>query len=1021
VVLDVAVPSVVYLPACFKKEFARILTTVVQLLGPRDCQLPITALGALLLHAPQSAVSLVGELMSRVRAFDRGDFGALIESAKKRAARTARGNPRTVVERSSLSKRICEVVRRSGPCRKAAVMLAPQADMATGQRAMDVARLLHPTGPLPGEAGAALVAPVQVSNDDVLKAIRSFPKESAPGRGGTRPEHLRAACEAWGGVGAQAADALTHVVNAILSGEVADILNQGELLLISKGEGRGWRPIVLLPVLRRLASKCALAASRDIIAPFMVEARQFGVGRPGGVEVVASTVGSIVDEGGVVRSIDLENAFNSIRRDTAYDAVKDAFPRLAPYAFATYSRPLRLHLRGAPGCTVDATRGGPQGDPFSPFAFAVALARARARVAERADEAGFQFVDWWYVDDGCVVVEEEHAGTFEELLREEGGAIGCALKFVTRAPRDHLRVPLGDNRRSERVRQCADAIRDLRRTVTDDPHTAFALLRTCLAPAVRLRLLARCRRDVDWEDVDDQLRGAMEDILGGADGLEDDGTWAQCQLPVAEGGCGLQSMQDHASAFFGEAAGVRAGDAEALAAARALLRLPEQHAADTAAPVDNVGIVANALRRRWMASAEARGARDTVHAQDVAHEWTGDFLVHHPKAVGMEGYMRPEAFRRALRNRLGMRHVVASGSHAAENPDEEVHGAVAPPCTRCRQGMEPDCRHAIGCVGSRGTRHNAVRDVIAKFAREAGRECRVEQTLERLQQWATRGGAEVCGAPSHESPVIDDESRDGAASSGDDPQARPRAARTRLGSSERPIDVLILHRPVGASSAAALDVTIALPDSRAGVAGLRARGGPDWRRALTLARRRKEQLRAEIMKRGASFDPIVFSTNGRVDDGSVGALEKIASEWGLAHGCPKGEALTVLRGRISNAIHGWNGECLLSLCRRAVEARREDHRRQPSGGALTYREDSDQSPSEDWDFEGTGVQSDGSENPERLVMPIAADHPTGSMGSNVSEPSRLSDPEARNPCERPFGGVFGADENEGQQGVVTHL
>ena len=78
--------------------------------------------------------------------------------------------------------------------------------------------------------------------------------------------------------------------------------------------------------------------------------------------------------------------------------------------------------------------------------------------------------------------------------------------------------------------------------------------------------------------------------------------------------------------------------------------------------------------------------------------------------------MHPEAFRRALRNRLGLTNAIP------ENTE----------CPRCKQVMEPDCRHAIGCQGSRSTRHNAVRDALSAYAREAGRKTAIEQSLAML-------------------------------------------------------------------------------------------------------------------------------------------------------------------------------------------------------------------------------------------------------------------------------------------------
>ena len=166
------------------------------------------------------------------------------------------------------------------------------------------------------------------------------------------------------------------------------------------------------------------------------------------------------------------------------------------------------------------------------------------------------------------------------------------------------------------------------------------------------------------------------------------------------------------------------------------------------------------------------------------------------------------------------------------------------------------------------------------------------------------------------------ERRDASDADTDDdaPQAAAAAQRPPArGNSDRPCDLIILHCTASASTTVlALDVTIALPDSVAGMTGMNARDEVDWDRALSLARRRKEKMRMEVESRGASFEPIVLSSNGKIDDDSEKVLRKLSSEWGLAHGCTAGMALRVLRGRISNEIHKWNGECLLNLCRMKV-------------------------------------------------------------------------------------------------------
>ena len=43
-------------------------------------------------------------------------------------------------------------------------------------------------------------------------------------------------------------------------------------------------------------------------------------------------------------------------------------------------------------------------------------------------------------------------------------------------------------------------------------------------------------------------------------------------------------------------------------------------------------------------------------------------------------------------------------------------------------------------------------------------------------------------------------------------------------------------------------------------------------------------------------------------------LASLSTDWGVAHDCSAGAALRILRGRISNTIHGWNGERDPAIC-----------------------------------------------------------------------------------------------------------
>ena len=212
--------------------------------------------------------------------------------------------------------------------------------------------------------------------------------------------------------------------------------------------------------------------------------------------------------------------------------------------------------------------------------------------------------------------------------------------------------------------------------------------------------------------------------------------------------------------------------------------------------------------------------------------------------------------------------------------------------------MAPDHRHAVGCAAQRNTRHNAVRDVIAEYEGEAGKKWRREQSFAQLARMTGRGEH---GVPTGDA-TIDMDDEDDA---------------TNNANGERPSDIVIIHRISDApTTVTAFDVTMALPDSRHRVTGMKARGedGPEWQRAIRMARERKEKNRRRVEDLGAGYEPIVLSSNGRPDKQTMKVLAEFAKDWALAHGCSPGDAMKVLRIRMSCATHRWNGKILKSLC-----------------------------------------------------------------------------------------------------------
>ena len=129
--------------------------------------------------------------------------------------------------------------------------------------------------------------PITVSEEEIVRAIRSFPNDSAGGPDGLRPQHLKDMTGPITNCGAQAlTSALSRFVTVVLQGKVPMSIRPfffgASLTALTKKEG-GIRPIAVGCTLRRLAAKVAgfrvMAKMAALLAP-----RQLGYGVRGGAE-----------------------------------------------------------------------------------------------------------------------------------------------------------------------------------------------------------------------------------------------------------------------------------------------------------------------------------------------------------------------------------------------------------------------------------------------------------------------------------------------------------------------------------------------------------------------------------------------------------------------------------------------------------------------------------------------------------------------------------------------------------------
>jgi len=171
---------------------------------------------------------------------------------------------------------------------KAAIRIVSSEDKPAPDNADTLTKLLdkHPPSPSGGSIAYPLSGPsvsYKATEEEVRRAIRSFPSGSCGGPDGIRPQHIAdlVNCKE---SGFPLLSSITALVNCLLNGKchsaVRPILFGGNLIVLEKKAG-GIRPIAVGYVWRRIAAKCANYFATARLAP-LLSPLQLGVAVPGG-------------------------------------------------------------------------------------------------------------------------------------------------------------------------------------------------------------------------------------------------------------------------------------------------------------------------------------------------------------------------------------------------------------------------------------------------------------------------------------------------------------------------------------------------------------------------------------------------------------------------------------------------------------------------------------------------------------------------------------------------------------------
>lgn len=215
-------------------------------------------------------------------------------------------------------------------------------------------------------------AATQLGVDAWEKVIRAFPRGSAAGPSGLKPQHLRdALVPGWQD---EILRQVTSLCNKLSRGEapaaIRGWLCGASLAALPKPNGSDLRPVAVGETWRRVVSK-ALAAEAVEDLRNHLEPLQVGVGSKAGCEAIVHTVRQWLGRNRtnthkVLASLDLSNAFNCVDRSAFLQETRRVCPRLAPCMdFVTVMHPICGWGLSACPLLGASSKGTPSGQPCS--------------------------------------------------------------------------------------------------------------------------------------------------------------------------------------------------------------------------------------------------------------------------------------------------------------------------------------------------------------------------------------------------------------------------------------------------------------------------------------------------------------------------------------------------------------------------------------------------------------------------------------------------------------------------------
>merc|ERR1711994_1227579 len=175
-------------------------------------------------------------------------------------------------------------------------------------------------------------------------------------------------------------------------------------------------------VLRRLVAKVAarkiMTKVVDLLSP-----HQLGVGVRGGAESIIHGVNLCLqsDPSIMVLQADIQNAFNTVKRDYLLMEVADKIPELLAFTSVCYGGPSHLIFGDH---VLQSSVGLQQGDPMSPTIFGIVLLPVCLRIQQEVPSVR---LNAWYLDDSHILGRKQELVQALQIIKREGEPRGLFL------------------------------------------------------------------------------------------------------------------------------------------------------------------------------------------------------------------------------------------------------------------------------------------------------------------------------------------------------------------------------------------------------------------------------------------------------------------------------------------------------------------------------------------------------------------------------------------------------------------